>query len=74
MILKLSSETWSQLTGIEVIDPDGWNRKGDFDKSWEEEITFSEFLTRCEVSTVLNFYDRNHAKANIIGNIDRLLG
>lgn len=47
---KQPSQTWCNLTGIEVMDPDGWNRQ-DYEKSWAEPITRGEFLKRAGIST-----------------------
>jgi len=43
---------WSKLTGVIVLDPDGWDRtKSD---CMHEKINFSEFVVRCTKSTVAN--------------------
>jgi hypothetical protein len=49
-VIKRSSHFWSNETGIEVLDPDGWNRM-DYEKSWAEEITRDEFIRRAGMST-----------------------
>lgn len=47
-----TSEEWQKLCSALVIDPDGWDRKGDFHYSWYEElITEKEFKRRLMVST-----------------------
>lgn len=48
--VKKASEIWCLDTGIEVLDPDGWNRK-DYENSWYEEITREEFIKRASMST-----------------------
>lgn len=49
-----TSEEWQKLCTIEVYDPDGWDRKGDFDYSWyKEKITREEFKDRLYQSTCL---------------------
>lgn len=48
--VKKASEIWCYDTGIEVMDPDGWNRK-DYENSWCEEITRDEFIRRAGMST-----------------------
>ena len=50
---KKSSKEWQELNPeILVYDPDGWDRKN-FDSSWNELITFSEYQRRLMHSTVL---------------------
>ena len=51
MKLKYNSEQWCKLTGIVVIDPDGWDRKGNFQADWHKSITLDEFLEKCIPST-----------------------
>lgn len=47
-----TSEEWQKLTDTLVLDPDGWDRKGDFNYSWNIElITEAEFNKRMMVST-----------------------
>jgi hypothetical protein len=45
-----SSADWAELVGVDVLDPDGWDRKN-FDASWSEAISFPEFYRRCRQST-----------------------
>jgi len=53
--LKLSADDWCKLTGIEVMDPDGWDRRADkFDADWNREITFEEFWEKATMSTTRN--------------------
>lgn len=47
---KFNSTIWCDITGIRVIDPDGWNRKN-YEKSWGEEITRETFIGRAMMST-----------------------
>jgi hypothetical protein len=50
--MKHNSETWCKIKGVEVLDPDGWDRSPEnFAKSWAEEITEAEFDKREAVST-----------------------
>ncbi len=51
--IKFNSDKWTKLTGIVVLDPDGWDRKN-FDVSWAEEITFDEYCDRASRSTTMN--------------------
>jgi hypothetical protein len=48
--VKRSGAVWSWLLGITVLDPDGWNRKN-FKESWDEKITYTEFMERAMRST-----------------------
>lgn len=53
--LKKSADDWlmdSEFYGIQVMDPDGWDRSpGGFDASWHEEITMDEMHKRISDST-----------------------
>lgn len=49
--LVASSEVWAELTGVVVLDPDGWDRSN-FTASWSEPITLEEFRSRTYMSTV----------------------
>ncbi|UYE96224.1 hypothetical protein [Vibrio alginolyticus] len=52
-LVKRTSVHWAQLTGIVVMDPDGWDRQN-FEYSWyEETITILEFWDRVYNSTTL---------------------
>lgn len=42
---------WEKLLHVEILDPDGWDRKN-FDESWSEPITRAEFERRAMASTV----------------------
>ncbi len=47
-----SSEEWQKLCRVEVLDPDGWDRHGDFHYSWHvQKISKEEFEKRLCVST-----------------------
>lgn len=43
-------EEWMWVTGILIMDPDGWRREGD--PPWSQPITREEFIRRAGVSTV----------------------
>lgn len=60
--LKTSAE-WSELdvSGIIVLDPDGWDRSNYQYSYYEEKITHDEYLNRRMFSTVL-FNQSNVAK------------
>ena len=53
--MRKTSEEWQALKpDAQVIDPDGWDRKGDFHYSWyEEKITEQEYDNRVMVSTCM---------------------
>ena len=73
--IKLNSDAWSELTNVEVIDPDGWDRTGDFKASWTEKITFAEFVRRCGVSTTHGFGgDSVKMKVAAVTNVVMLKG
>lgn len=46
--LKTPDE-WQEVTGVRVLDPDGWRRDG---KSWTEAIPEEEFRQRATWSTL----------------------
>ena len=52
--MKKSSAEWVRLSGLEIIDPDGWNRKSSegFDAAWAREITLNEFWDKVCRSTI----------------------
>ena len=37
--------------GVEVLDPDGWDRKGDFESDWNKPINEAEMWQKLFVST-----------------------
>jgi hypothetical protein len=49
-VLRRSGE-WVLLTGVQIADPDGWDRT-DFQRSWNEPISRAEFARRVRRSTV----------------------
>lgn len=47
---------WTQITGILVVDPDGWDRRGiSGPGSWGHPITRVEFIKRAMMSTVIQW-------------------
>jgi hypothetical protein len=42
-------EEWERLTGVHIIDDDGW--RGQHQQDWDEPITKEEFLDRASFST-----------------------
>jgi len=52
--MKKTSTEWCNLSGIEVIDPDGWNQSTtkDFNDDWNKKITINQFWDRVNHSTV----------------------
>jgi len=63
MKIKLTSTVWCAVLGVEVIDPDGWNRKN-LQSSWDEEITFGVFMDRYENSTVRDLQNKSGLPGN----------
>ena len=54
MAMLNSSAAWQELVKdyIIVFDPDGWDRSPEgWEKSWNEQITFEEFMNRVVIST-----------------------
>jgi hypothetical protein len=45
---------WQKIDGVEVMDPDGWDRRN-FEESWNTPITHAEWLDRVSQSTVRLF-------------------
>ena len=48
---RRKSSEWTELLGLTVLDPDGWDRRN-FAESWAEPITIDEFKRRAGRSTV----------------------
>ena len=52
--MRKTSEEWLEESDYKVLDPDGWDRKGDFNFSFYHElITEEEFWNRLVRSTVM---------------------
>ena len=49
--MKKSSAEWARLSGITILDPDGWDRSGDFEADWNKPITLNEFWAKACQST-----------------------
>lgn len=50
-MLKLTPEQWQKILGFTVMDPDGWDRKGDFQTDWNKPISFNTFMDKAAEST-----------------------
>jgi hypothetical protein len=54
--VEKTAEEWlktPEFKDIEILDPDGWNRKPEFwDSSWNEKITKDEMWNRVNQSTI----------------------
>ena len=52
--MKKTSAEWVELSGLEIIDPDGWNRKSQagFESDWNMPITLNEFWDKVCRSTI----------------------
>jgi hypothetical protein len=61
MSVLANSNYWNKKLynerGYAVIDPDGWDRKR-FPESWDELITWEEFIKRVTFSTIGPLPDR----------------
>jgi hypothetical protein len=64
--LKLSGKQWQQLTEITIIDADGWDRSN-WNESWNEPISFDEFLHCLSLSTTMPWTERQLV-ANAMSN------
>jgi hypothetical protein len=63
--IKKSSEDWlKEYPGLEIMDPDGWDRSN-FDESWAELITEEEFNARVLPSTICLKLDSVAAKKGL---------
>ena len=66
--LKFPASHWEQVTGVQIIDADGWagvNEEGFQLCPWEAPITKDEFLRRAAESTAQyprHFFERQAAK------------
>ena len=52
--IYLLPELWCKLTGIEILDPDGWNR-ADYQNDWNKPLNFEQFYGKAILSTVAKF-------------------
>lgn len=58
---KLSSDSWSKLLNILVLDPDGWDRSPEnFEKDWTKKILYQAFLNKMFYSTTQRMDNRQH--------------
>ena len=70
------SAEWCQITGITVLDPDGWDRMN-LEASWAEPITRAEFMRRCWTSTISAEESKIRMRLRSVGRdaiVDRNLG
>ncbi len=50
--LTLTPAQWELILGFEVLDPDGWDRRGAFFQAdWLKPLTFNQFMDKADVST-----------------------
>ena len=64
--LLLSGKQWQQLTEVTIIDADGWDRSN-WNESWNEPISFDEFIRRLSLSTTM-LYTERQLVANAMSN------
>ena len=50
-MIKLTPVEWELITGIEVVDPDGWDGKN-LEADWKKPLTFDEFFDKIVESTI----------------------
>lgn len=51
MKIKFTPLLWTKILGFAIIDPDGWDRTGDFNTDWNEPLSLDEFLDKADNST-----------------------
>lgn len=61
--LKFPADHWQRVTGVVVLDADGWSRICEDQSNWDEPITRSEFLCRAAEST--SIYPRNFFESRV---------
>lgn len=70
--LKMRPEQWLQtedFLGIEILDPDGWDRRGDFDTDWNKTLTKKEMWGKINRSTVQH---KQLSKVKVEGEREKL--
>jgi hypothetical protein len=56
MQIFLTPDSWCQLTGIVILDPDGWDRSAaNFQDEWNKPLCFEEFYGKAVNSTTRQF-------------------
>jgi len=61
MDIKRTPAEWEQVTGIRILDPDGWDRKN-FEVDWAIPLTEKEFIAKAFTSTIIDrsgYFARN---------------
>jgi hypothetical protein len=58
--IRLKPDAWVKLTGIVVIDPDGWDRKN-FHRDWAKPLTLPTFLNKASNSTTMGYREEPEA-------------
>lgn len=48
----LTPALWQAVSGIQILDPDGWDRDSGWDVDWNTPISWKEFQSRCARSTL----------------------
>ncbi len=70
--LRFNAEKWCQLTGVVIIDPDGWDRSdaAKFDADWNKVIDFSTFMDKTHRSTTYaNRLTDDQLKLKVLENL-----
>lgn len=69
MKIKFTPATWCAILGITIIDPDGWDRKGNFQRDWSEPLSFDDFMDKVNESTCLPMPDRETLRLMAVNRI-----
>lgn len=73
MKIKFTPEEWQNILGVEVIDPDGWDRRIEhFEKDWETPLTLGEFISKCDESTMDRFYGKFSATPGMLQGLAQI--
>lgn len=65
MMIKFTPDEWCKLTGVDILDPDGWDRKGSYD--WNLPISFRDFYDKTLMSTTSNLLQNRDAMIRDLG-------
>jgi len=64
-MIKRTPTEWQVITGIKILDPDGWDRMGDFKTDWNIPITAETFIEKASRSTTMNYNSLEDILKNI---------
>ena len=63
MKILLTPDQWATLFEVTILDPDGWNRKTNFDEDFSTPIDIETFANKLSMSTIL---PRNKEKLKML--------